>query len=196
LLDSIEAGVYAVRLGARLFQDGHWLRGLPGGEYLGYLAAAAFVVIVIWLQWSRERRMANSALGAWWSVMTALLLSPLLWWFYLTWLLPALMLCLNLVLRRIGSGATGRGWRSWALRWGPLAALAVSYGLMLIPAYNTGAANYRTAAVGVLLLWLLCGALYLESAGVRLPGSVAMVWSVRRSSAAAPAAGGVDVAPR
>ena len=39
----------------------------------------------------------------------------------------------------------------------------------------------REMAVGTLLLWLLCGALYLWSAGVRLPGGVVSLHAWRRA---------------
>lgn len=169
LLDSIGGVQRDVRYYAALFEGTNWMSSLPGGVAGAYLAGIVFVVVVGWLQWRGGYSAVNGYLGASWALATVLLLSPLVWWSYMTWLLPALVVCLDLALRFARRTAVGRDWRARAVGWAPAAALVVSYGLLEIPAYNTGAANYRTAAAGTLLLWLLCGALYVWSAGVRLP---------------------------
>jgi glycosyl transferase family 87 len=181
LTESVGAAGYAMRFGAMLYQDGNWMRSLPGGVPIAYLAGISFVSIVIWLQWRNGHLIENEALGAAWAITSILLLSPLIWWSYMTWLLPALMLCLDIALRYVRRPRFGRGWRSVARRWWPLATLAVVYGLLLVPQYNKGAANYRVSAAATLLLWLLCGAFYLWSAGVRLPWPPLSLGSRRRS---------------
>jgi glycosyl transferase family 87 len=165
MLASIGAASAAVRAGSTLFQGGHWMRALPGGVALAYLAGIAFIAAVVWLQRRPETARGDLMLGAGWAIATMLLLSPLVWWSYMTWLLPTLLACLGVALRYAGQARPGRGWRAWAARWWPLATGAVAYALLLVPQIN---GNFREQALGTLLLWLLSGALYLWSAGVRL----------------------------
>lgn len=165
LLASIGAASSAVRAGATGFQGGHWMGALPGGVALAYLAGTTFIVVVVWLQRRPETSRGDLTLGAGWAIATMLLLSPLVWWSYMTWLLPTLLACLDVALRYASQPLASQGWRAWAARWWPLATGFVAYALLLIPQIN---ANFREQALGTMLLWLLCGALYLWSAGVRL----------------------------
>jgi hypothetical protein len=86
------------------------------------------------------------------------------WWLYLTWLLPAFWACLRVVARRSADTAPLPGWRRSAALWAPRAALGIAFALTLIPF------NHPTIAVGILLLWVICGALYLRGAQLRLSG--------------------------
>jgi hypothetical protein len=92
------------------------------------------------------------------------MLSPLVRWHYLTWLLPALMACLDVALQHAKQSNPQRDWRPVALRWWPSAVLALIYYLLVVGLPIT---KFRAPAAGTLLLWLLCGALYLWSAGER-----------------------------
>ncbi|HEU0028554.1 MAG TPA: glycosyltransferase family 87 protein [Ktedonobacterales bacterium] len=193
LLESIGAGESDVRYYATLFQGGHWMSSLLAGVAIAYVAGAAFVSVVVWMRWGPMKRPVDERLGACWAITTALILSPLTWWFYLTWLLPAIMVCLEVSIKRAKVMDHGREWRSAAPRMWPFVVIALSYSLMLIPAYYPGVVNYRYMAAGTLLLWLLCGALYLWSAGVRLPDSATWrrLWLRQPESAASPEAAGV-----
>jgi hypothetical protein len=171
LLASIGAGERDVRYYSASNQGGHWMSSLPAGVALAYLAGAAFVVTVVALHWRRGGKPTNTSLGAGWAIATALIFSPLVWWFYMTWLLPAFLICLDVSIE-FAKANRARGWRSVISSGIPFIALPLSYGLLLIPAYFPGVAHYRFTAAGTLLLWLLCGALYVWSAGVRLPDIV------------------------
>ncbi len=138
--------------------------GLPGGAIWGVAACGVFALGVL-----LARRFGASApdeaLGVGWALCTALLLSPVVWWLYLTWLLPAFWACLRIVARRSSPSATASqpGWRRFAARWTPRVALVIAFALTLIPF------NHPTIAAGTLLLWVVCGALYLRGAHLRLP---------------------------
>lgn len=179
LIESISAGENDVRYYARTVEGGHWMSSLPGGVTVAYLAAVIFFVVVVWLQWRPESRAASMRLGAGWALATMLMISPLIWWYYLTWLLPALVICLEATVQFAKRTAPG-GWRSFVIRWWPFMTLALDYCLLLVP-FSMSVPTYRFAAAGTLLLWLLCGALYVRSAGARLPGGLASLRSWRRS---------------
>ncbi len=193
LLESIGAGEADVRYYAAIDEGGHWMNSLPGGVFIGYLAAVAFVATVVWLRWGRGSQASNELVGAGWALATMLMLSPLVWWYYLTWLLPALMICLDVALQYAKQAGSGRGWRALVSRWWPGAALALSYCLLIVIPFHVPHPIYRAPAAGTLLLWLLCGALYLWSAGVRLPGGVPSLRAWRRApvGVAASNAGGM-----
>ncbi|HEU0025878.1 MAG TPA: glycosyltransferase family 87 protein, partial [Ktedonobacterales bacterium] len=196
LVESIGAGQRDVRYFAALEEGGHWMNSLLGGVLIGYFTGLTFVVIVVWLRWSRGKRTANEEVGAGWALTTMLLLSQLVWWHYLTWLLPALMVCLDVALLYAKRPVIGQNWRSLASHWWPVVTLGIAYCLLNIIPFHLPHPLFRASAAGTLLLWVLCGALYLWSAGVRLPSNFALARLWRRASAdVAPATkGGVTAA--
>ncbi len=132
--------------------------GWPGGALWGIAASVIFAVGVV----STHRKSlskGDEALGIGWALCAMLLASPVIQWLYLTWLLPAFWACL-IETTRIARGAVSIGdWR----RWTPLAALALIFAISLIPF------NHIANSVTIIGLWLLCGALYLRSAGLLIP---------------------------
>ncbi|HET9110625.1 MAG TPA: glycosyltransferase family 87 protein [Ktedonobacterales bacterium] len=111
------------------------------------LALAALIgltwLVVVW------RRGGDDLLGFGWTLCAMLLVSPLVWSFYLVWLAPAYCACYATL------GARPLvGWRSRAAWIG----LVTLYGIMVLPAF-TGIHPLATLA-----LWLLVGALYWRSA--------------------------------
>lgn len=169
LVESVTAGAADVRFYAQTNQHGHWMSAIPGGVALAYALGVAFVALVLW-RGRRARSLyqemspeLSDRLAAYWAVVTFLMISPLTWWFYMTWLLPAYLAAAEFLGARYRQRQGIRAWRTLA-GMSPLFALfALSYGLMEIPAYVS------FVAVGALALWLLCGVLYLWSAGVRWP---------------------------
>lgn len=176
LLESFTAGAADVRYYAQTNQHGHWMSAIPGGVAIAYGLGIVFVVLVVWR--SRRVRSTHHAvspklsdrLAAYWAVVTLLLISPLTWWFYMTWLLPAYLVAADCLIALYQQYQQHRGIRRWRALLGmsPLLALFVlSYGLIEIPVYVS------TVAVGALGLWLLCGVLFLWGAGVRWPRTLA-----------------------
>lgn len=173
LAESVTAGAADVRYYAAANQHGHWMSAIPGGVALAYGLGIVFVVLVVW----RSRRTYSihqalspdmlERLAAYWAVVTLLLISPLTWWFYMTWLLPAYLVAVEFLVALYHQRHGARAWRA-LLGISPLLALfALSYGLIEIPAYVS------VVAVGSVGLWLLCGVLYLWGAGVRWPHRMA-----------------------
>lgn len=151
LLDGIFGSLHSVQGQSH----GLWVSAVPGGFAWAALAFLGFVVGVLWA--ARRGKGGDAWLGLGWALCTMLLLSPLVWWFYLTWLLPAFAACLFVALdprQRL---------LPWQ-RWSTLAALAASYGLISFLRFNDA-----TSVLATLLLWALCGVLYLRSAGITLP---------------------------
>lgn len=132
--------------------------GWPGGSLWGIATGAVFVVGAIATRWGGGGK-ADDALGVGWALCTMLLASPVIQWLYLTWLLPAFWACLIATWRIARRARNPRDWRRWA----PLAALVVIFGISLVPF------NHIANSVTIISLWLLCGALYVRSAGIQLP---------------------------
>jgi hypothetical protein len=115
------------------------------------------LVGLVWLGVVLRRRGGDDLLGAGWTACTMLLLSPLVWSFYLVWLLPAFCACVA-ALGPLGSlDSLGRG--AWRMRTG-WAALALLYLVTALPL----ALTLRPFAT--LALWALTGALYWRSGAV------------------------------
>lgn len=172
LIESIGAGQNDVSYYATRSQNGHWMSALPVGLALPYVVGVVFLGTVLWVLRRGERRALNERLGAFWAVNTLLLMFPLAWWFYMTWLIPSFLMTFDAicVVRDTHRGASNG--RVRAIIWLALAILLLSYLLMLHPAYDPGAATYRMMALGSVLLWLVSGALFLWSARVRWPASL------------------------
>jgi hypothetical protein len=110
---------------------------LPGvGPVLAILVFGAFCAGVL-----ATRGRGDDRLGSAWAICTMLLVSPLVWSYYLVWLLPAFVAAL---------GALPRDKRLFAL----LAALYVTVALPLPMVF---------APVATLMLWIVVGALFLRS---------------------------------
>lgn len=88
------------------------------------------------------RRAGNESLGFAWAICAMLAVSPLVWSFYLVWLLPVLVICL---------GASRPSlWR--------IAPLLLLYGVTAFPV------SMALRPLATLLLWLISGALFVRSA--------------------------------
>ena len=147
--------------------------GLPGGIFWGVAACGAFAAGVLLARW-RGVSPANEALGVGWALCTMVIFSPVVWWLYLTWLLPAFWACLRIVARRDEDASAWPGLRGGLAAWGPRMALGLAFALTLIPF------SHPAIVAGTLLLWMLCGALYLRSAGLRLARQAAPAAVVAR----------------
>lgn len=112
--------------------------------------ALAALVGIVWLVVSARRR-GDDLLGAGWAACAMLLLSPLVWSFYLVWLLPTFIACLAVL--GPPTVAWRGGWRSRTL-WGALGLLWLVIALPL-------ALDLRPFAT--LALWAITGALYWRS---------------------------------
>lgn len=109
--------------------------------------ALVALVGVVWLVVSAWRR-GDDLLGAGWAACAMLLISPLVWSFYLVWLLPTFVACF---------AALGLPWRGgWRIQavW---AALGLLYLVTALPL----ALDLRPFAT--LALWAITGALYWRS---------------------------------
>lgn len=112
---------------------------LPGvGPILAGIVAVLFA-LGLWRMWRR----GDDALGYAWALCTLMLVSPLVWSFYLIWLLPAFIVCLGVLRRR----------DHWLL-----ALLLALYVVLALP----GPQMPRPLAT--LALWIVAGALFLRSA--------------------------------
>lgn len=147
MMDSLSPTLFAI--------TGAVWAGWPGGIAWGLTACVLFAAGVIWVRWGK-RVHGDDTLGIGWALCTMLFFSPVIQWLYLTWLLPAFWACLIETARIARGAASIRDWRSWA----PLTTLALLFGISLVPF------NHIANTVTIVGLWLLCGALYLRSAGV------------------------------
>jgi hypothetical protein len=127
----------------------------------GLAACILFAVGIVTARWGLGAQ-GDDTLGIGWALCTMLFCSPVIQWLYLTWLLPAFWACL-IATWRIARGAKDiRDWRRLA----PLAGLALILAVSLVPF------NHTATSVAIIALWLLCGALYLRSAGIRMPVAI------------------------
>ncbi|HEY7834410.1 MAG TPA: glycosyltransferase family 87 protein [Ktedonobacterales bacterium] len=137
--------------------------GVSGSLALAALAGLGFIAGVLW---AGRARGGDEWTGAAWAIATILVISPLVQWSYLTWLLPALTVCLSAMLDA-RHPVTARQ------RWGTVGLLVVAFGLMLVRmllvrAPNPAPAIALTSTLGAFVVWGLCGAYYLRSAGAKL----------------------------
>lgn len=150
---------------------GLWVTAIPGGVLVAAFVGGGFVLGTLWT--SREGK-GNERLGMGWALCTMLLVSPFVHWFYLTLLLPAFVACLGAALDDASRQLLRRHLTRWS-RWIPLVPLGLAYVLILV---RMVAVTYTDQAgvVATLILWSLCGAYYLRSAGARLPIREAPLW--------------------
>lgn len=114
------------------------------------------------------RGRGDDRLGYTWAICTMLAISPLVWSFYLVWLLPAMVICLG--------AARPTTWR--------VAPLLVLYGVTAFPL------GMALRPLATLLLWLIAGALFARSAlsgGLRPELHAALVTEPERELAQAKA---------
>jgi hypothetical protein len=114
--------------------------------HVGWLVAAATGLISLGVVW---RRNGDELVGVGWMLCAMLLLSPLVWSFYLIWLAPTFIACFA----TLGPPWHG-GWRTRAA-W---VALALLYAMLAFPLTP----DLRPFAT--LGLWAITGALYWRSA--------------------------------
>ena len=115
-----------------------------GGGVIAGLIGLAFLVVVL-------RCPGDELLGGSWAIGTFLLVSPLVWSFYLVWLTPAYCACFA----ALGPPTTS-GWRKRAA-WILLTALYVVTAFPISP---------QLRPFGVLGFWVVTGALYWHSTRV------------------------------
>jgi hypothetical protein len=118
-----------------------------GGSMIAGLIGLAFLVVIL-------RQHGDDLLGGAWAIITALLVSPLVWSFYLVWLIPAYCACFAVL-----GPPTKNRWRTrgaWMLLIALYVVTALPISLQLHP-------------FGVLGLWIVTGALYWHSARVAQP---------------------------
>ncbi|HEX8995562.1 MAG TPA: glycosyltransferase family 87 protein [Ktedonobacterales bacterium] len=115
---------------------------------IGRLLAA--MVGVVFLAVNVARRRGDALLGVGWTLCTMLLISPLVWSFYLVWLVPTFCACLAAI------GPLNGG--SWGARsmWALFATLYVAL---------VWQAPLPVPPLATLALWALTGALYWRSSG-------------------------------
>lgn len=131
---------------------------LPGGAWWGVGAGALYAAAIACTR-RRTVDIRVDALGVSWTLCTVLLMAPVVWWLYLTWLLPAFVTCLAETARWDRAGLGAPGWKRWAL----LAVLACLFAISLIPY------NHISISVSVFGVWIICGALYLRRMELRVP---------------------------
>ena len=161
LMDSLSPSLFAV--------TGAVWAGWPGGMAWGLAACLLFAMGIVTTRWGLGAR-GDDTLGIGWALCTMLFFSPVIQWLYLTWLLPAFWACLTATWRIARGANDTRGW--WQLT--PLAGLALIFVVSLVPF------NHFATSGAIIALWLLCGSLYLWSAGVRMPAAVRLQRPVAR----------------
>lgn len=134
----------------------------PAGRELAALVGIAFLAVVL-------LRGGDDLLGVGWACCTMLLISPLVWAFYLIWLLPAFCACLAALGARrwATSGAPSNGsatprlaWQSWRTRSGWIVVALLLASLYVVLAYPL---SFTLRPVATLALWAFTGALYWRS---------------------------------
>lgn len=129
---------------------------VPGvGLVLAVLVLALFCTGVVATKGHGDNR-----LGFAWTICTMLLISPLVWSYYLVWLLPVFVACLG---------------TAWSSDKRLLALLAVLYGIVAFP---TPLALHPLAT---LILWVITGVLFLRSVEASAP-LVWKPWWARRAA--------------
>lgn len=111
------------------------------GSALAIGSGLVYLVVIV-------RRSGDDLLGVGWATCTMLLASPLVWSFYLVWMLPAFCACLATF-----STAVSGGWQ----RRGAWMALAIIYVVVAFPLSIT------LRPLATLALWAMVGLLYWRS---------------------------------
>jgi hypothetical protein len=139
-----------------------WLIIVPDGVLLARLALAVTFVVVLVMAW--RGRNGNNALGEGWVLCSLLLVTPLPWYHYLTWLLPSLVALLHATLDCLHRYSDRPGRSVFSI--GTLA--------RGVPFVGLAGAIWVIDAVGapavigpaLFLVWGLCAAFYVASAGI------------------------------
>lgn len=157
VLGSIAASSGAVVSQVKPGLDEALVVAVPGGHLLVWAVGCAYLAGMVLARGRGER-----LLGYGWALCTMLLLSPLVWQFYLIWLLPATMACLAAVpslphLPRLRQ------------RWPLLATLVAT--LVAIQVLLASPLLLLTRPLATLVLWLLTGGLFLRSAMRQRPAT-------------------------
>jgi hypothetical protein len=156
LLGSIHGAMADVATYSALHRN--WLSMIPAGVALARLMLVATFGVIMTLAW--RRRPASDALGEGWVLCAALLVAPLAWYHYLTWLLPLVIALFHAALD--GTRAIRPGFSVEAItRRLPLVGVALTLGML-----STQAGGEALIGPALLCMWAITGALYLQSAGV------------------------------
>lgn len=155
LLGSIHGATADVATYSALHRN--WLSNIPAGVILARLMLLATFGVIIALAW--RRRPANDALGEGWVLCAALLVAPLAWYHYLTWLLPLVIAVFHAALDGTRAIPSGFSWGAITRRL-PLVGFGAALGMMLVP----GPGEMMVGA-SLMILWALTGTLLLMSAG-------------------------------
>lgn len=138
-----------------------WLTGIPEGVWLArlmLLVTFATLMVATWRRWA-----VNEALGEGWVLCAMLLVTPLTWYHYLTWLLPLMVALLHAALD--GTRTIPPGFSLAAVtRRLPLVAFALVVGAILVPGPGE-----LLVGPALFALWGLCGALYLMNVALTRP---------------------------
>lgn len=132
-----------------------WSSVIPGGAMLAWLMLLVTFAALLALTW--RQRTANEALGEGWVLCALLLVAPLAWYHYLTWLLPLLIALFHAALD--GTRTIPPGFSLAAItRRLPLVGFALVIGMILVPG-----GEELLVGPALMVMWGLCGALYLLS---------------------------------
>lgn len=154
LLGSIHGATADVATYSALHRN--WLSNIPAGVILARLMLVVTFAVIVALAW--RRRPSSDALGEGWVLCAALLVAPLAWYHYLTWLLPLVIALFHAALD--GTRAIRPGFSVGAItRRLPLVGFGAGLGMLLVPG-----AGEMLVGWALVVLWFLCGALYLVSA--------------------------------
>jgi hypothetical protein len=154
LLGSIHGATADVATYSALHRN--WLSNIPAGFVLARLMLVVTFGAIIALAW--RRRAANEALAEGWVLCAALLVAPLAWYHYLTWLLPLVIAVFHAALDGTRAIRPGFSWGAITRRL-PLVGFAAALGMLLVPGPGEMMVGWALAT-----LWFLCGALYLMNA--------------------------------
>ena len=168
------------------------------GLLLAALVGIAFTVITLISRWWPGRGNSDALLGAGFALCTMLLISPLVWSFYLIWLIPALCACLVGIGDLVWHGEPGQSeappcdlsqrphGRAARLVWASLALLTASLVILALPSAQP------LHPFATLALWGLLGALYWRSSKTPPAAATSSIVETTTDRHDAPASVGIE----
>lgn len=130
-----------------------WISNLPESKPFAWLLLLVALALPAAQTWRGQA--VNDVLGEGWVLCAALLVAPLTWYHYLTWLLPLLIALFHATLNLTQTIPSGISWEAITRRL-PLVGFAVALGMLLVPGQEEA-----LAGSSLLLLWAVCGVLLL-----------------------------------